>query len=71
MGQAVTKPRPDATIGGYTLRVRYGRVYLVDQHPDTDPGMTTTEARALADALADAADKVERKPRTLAVPDLF
>jgi hypothetical protein len=61
----MTSPRPDATIGGYSVASRYGRVYLVDQLPGTDPGMTTTEARQLATALVKAADAAERRVRRI------
>jgi hypothetical protein len=40
-------------------------VFLVDQAPGADPGMTPREARALAEALIAAARKAERSRRTL------
>jgi len=64
----VTRPRPDATVAGYSIGTKYARVYLVDQFPASDPGMTTAEARALAAALIEAASKAERAPRRKVEP---
>jgi hypothetical protein len=59
----VTRPRPDAEAGGYTVAARFARVYLTDRYPSGDPGMTVAEARALARALHEAADRAERMVR--------
>jgi hypothetical protein len=56
----MTRPRPSAEAGGYTVTARLGRVFLVDQQPGSDPGMTTAEAEALAAALVAAAGKAGR-----------
>jgi hypothetical protein len=53
--------RPDpATVGGWSVTVRAGRVFLVDQAPDRDPGMSAREALALAEALVAAALEAKR-----------
>jgi hypothetical protein len=54
------RPRPDVEIGGYSVTARLGRVYLIDQQPDADPGMTADQARVLAAALTAAAGKADR-----------
>jgi hypothetical protein len=59
----MTKPRPAAAVGGYTVATRFARVYLLDQLPGSDPGMTTSEARELAAALTKAADVADRTLR--------
>ncbi|HEV8276808.1 MAG TPA: hypothetical protein VGQ26_14090 [Streptosporangiaceae bacterium] len=64
----MTRPRPDVEVGGYTVTARLGRVYLVDQQPDSDPGMTAEQARALAAALTAAAGKADRLARRKVQP---
>jgi hypothetical protein len=59
----MTRPRPDVEAGGYVVAARFARVYLTDQSPGSDPGMTVAEARALARALHEAADRAERMVR--------
>jgi hypothetical protein len=59
----MTRPRPDVDVAGYSVAARFARVYLVNQFPGSDPGMTCTEARVLARALLEAADRAERMVR--------
>jgi hypothetical protein len=59
----MTRPRPDVEAGGYTVSARFARVYIVDRYPGSDPGMTVAEARALAQALLEAAGRAERMVR--------
>jgi hypothetical protein len=61
----MTRRRPWATVGGYSVTGRHGRVYLVDQFPDADLGMMPAEARALAEALIAAARRAEQQVRRL------
>ena len=49
-----------ATTAGFTVTVRAGRIYLVDQEPTSDPGMSHHEAKELAQRLLHAAAAAER-----------
>lgn len=64
--------RPPATIAGYTVTVRGGRIFLVDQHPDRgDPRISPAEARELAQRLIHAAAAAERDQRGTDDPRRF
>ena len=49
-----------ATTAGFTVTVRGRRVYLVDQEPTSDPGISPHEAREIAQRLLHAAAAAER-----------
>jgi hypothetical protein len=51
-------------VAGYSITVRAGRIYLVDQHPDRgDPRISPAEAKELAQRLIHAAAVAERDQR--------
>jgi hypothetical protein len=58
---------PTPTTAGYTITVRAGRIYLVDQHPDRgDCRISVHEAKELAQRLwhaAAAAERDQQQPR--------
>jgi hypothetical protein len=61
---AVTAYRPAATTAGYSICVRNGRIFLVDQHPDRgDCRISPHEAKELAQRLTHAAAVAEREWR--------
>jgi hypothetical protein len=54
------------TTAGFSVTVKGRRVYLVDQEPTADPGISAHEARELAQRLlcaAHAAERAGRPPR--------
>jgi hypothetical protein len=48
------------TTAGFTVTVRGARIFLVDQEPTSDPGMSHHEAKELAQRLLHAAAAAER-----------
>jgi hypothetical protein len=59
----MTRAGDRATTAGFTVTVRGRRIYLVDQDPDSDPGISRHEARELAQRLLCAAAAAERAER--------
>ena len=52
---------PTPCTAGYSITVRGGRIFLVDQHPDRgDPRISPHEAKELAQRLWHAAATAER-----------
>jgi hypothetical protein len=52
-------------IAGYSITVRAGRIFLIDQHPDRDDSrISPAEAREMAQRLLHAAAVAERDRRS-------